>query len=185
MKQLHDLPIQFKREGSFESPDGVFNIPHYRIKGYVFKIIFSSNMGWEHLSVTLTTIVTQQSKKILKPVDRCATWEEMCFLKDLFWEVTECVVQFHPPMAEHISNHPYCLHLWRSTEKEFPAPDSIMVGIKGEFLDEILSAIKEVAPGYTYIQYMTAISTTRVADFKEDRTKYLEQVEACLLTLKL
>ena len=32
--------------------------------------------------------------------------------------------------SENISNHPYCLHLFRPTAFDFPVPPSIMVGIK-------------------------------------------------------
>lgn len=38
---------------------------------------------WEHVSVSLP--------------DRCPTWEEMCWVKSLFFEDEECVLQFHPP----------------------------------------------------------------------------------------
>lgn len=48
--------------------------------------------------------------------------------KDLFWEPHETVMQLHPPESEWISNHPYCLHLWRHVSREIPMPPSIMVG---------------------------------------------------------
>lgn len=70
---------------------------------------------WEHVSV---------SRK-----DRCPSWEEMCHVKDLFWEDDDCVVQYHPPRADWISNHQFCLHLWRPAGAELPRPPSMMVGI--------------------------------------------------------
>lgn len=69
---------------------------------------------WEHVSVSLD--------------DRCPTCDEMCIVKDLFWNDGECVIQFHPPKSEYINNMPYCLHLWRYV-KPFPLPPSIAVGI--------------------------------------------------------
>lgn len=83
----------------------------------VLRVIASSDGGWEHVSVSIAT--------------RCPTWEEMCFVKDQFWDVQDCVVQFHPPESEYVNNHPFCLHLWRQIGRDFPTPPSIMVGVKG------------------------------------------------------
>lgn len=69
--------------------------------------------GWEHVSVSLS--------------DRVPTWSEMCFIKILFWEPEDCVVQFHPPKSAEINVHPNVLHLWRSTKHKFPLPPRILV----------------------------------------------------------
>ncbi len=55
----------------------------------------------------------------------------MCFIKDLFWDEDDVVVQYHPAKSDYVNNHQYTLHLWRPTEGEMPTPPSIMVGIKG------------------------------------------------------
>jgi hypothetical protein len=79
--------------------------------------IVASDIGeWEHVSVSTKT--------------RCPTWDEMCDIKALFWEDEETVMQLHPPKSQHISNMPFCLHLWRPKALEIPLPPSIMVGIK-------------------------------------------------------
>lgn len=64
--------------------------------------------GWEHVSVSR--------------VDRCPTWDEMCFVRRLFFEPHETVVQYHPPEGDKINAHPFCLHLWRWTTGPFPMP---------------------------------------------------------------
>ncbi len=69
---------------------------------------------FEHVSVSLE--------------DRCPTWEEMCWVKSLFWEPEEVVVQYHPPESEYVNRHPYCLHLWRPIGVEVPRPPSVTVG---------------------------------------------------------
>ena len=74
------------------------------------------NIPWEHVSVSTK--------------NRCPRWDEMCFVKDLFWEPEQAVMQLHPPRSTWINNHPYCLHLWRSLEREIPLPPSIAVGYK-------------------------------------------------------
>lgn len=72
---------------------------------------------WEHVSISLP--------------NRCPTWEEMCFVKNLFFEEHETVIQYHPPKSEYVNNHPYCLHLWRPKAAQIPLPPSILVGLKG------------------------------------------------------
>jgi hypothetical protein len=79
----------------------------------------SDGFGWEHVSVSLNPILK-----------RCPTWEEMCFIKGLFWDAEDCVLQFHPAKNDYINNHPYCLHLWRPIGIEIISPPSILVGTK-------------------------------------------------------
>lgn len=71
---------------------------------------------WEHVSVSLP--------------NRCPTWDEMALVKSIFWDEDDCVVQFHPPRAEYVNNHPFCLHLWRPVDEPMPMPPSILVGYK-------------------------------------------------------
>lgn len=93
--------------------NGLFEVP---FESYVLRIIASDGEGWEHVSVSLN--------------NRTPNWREMSFVKDLFWDETDCVMQLHPPKSEYINNHPYCLHLWRPIGKEIPIPDSLLVGYK-------------------------------------------------------
>lgn len=72
--------------------------------------------GWEHVSVSVER--------------RTPNWLEMSFVKNLFWDEDECVVQFHPPKSDYVNNHAFVLHLWRHKTLEFPRPPSIMVGDK-------------------------------------------------------
>ena len=105
--------------------NGMFQLPYDRDKNIWFNCMISDGMGWEHVSITLFRRV--MLKKI--PIDRCPTWEEMCFVKSVFWNDDEAVMQLHPPKKDWVSNHPYCLHLWRPTIETIPLPMSIMVGI--------------------------------------------------------
>lgn len=88
-------------------------------KGLHLFCIASNELGWEHVSVTL------------EKEARCPTWEEMCYIKDIFWSPEESVVQYHPHKDAYINNHPYCLHMWRSTRFEIPVPDPLLVGLPG------------------------------------------------------
>lgn len=107
-------------QSSKGSPFGMFRVPeHGKARTMCIIACDGEETGWEHVSVSL-------------PFDsrKCPSWDEMCIVKDLFWDESECVVQFHPPKSEHVNNHSGCLHLWRFTG-EFPQPPSILVGIKG------------------------------------------------------
>jgi len=73
------------------------------------------SQGWEHVSVSCRR--------------RCPNWIEMSFVKNLFWEPEECVVQFHPPESQYINNHRFVLHLWRNRNFEFQLPPQHMIGL--------------------------------------------------------
>jgi hypothetical protein len=68
---------------------------------------------WEHVSVSIGT--------------HCPSWEEMNWVKELFWENEECVMQIHPPKSQYKNLHPFTLHLWRPKEQQIPLPPRIMV----------------------------------------------------------
>ena len=83
-------------------------------------IIWSFGGGWEQVS--------------MNDKSKTPTWEEMCDLKDMFWDEDETVVQYHPAKSEYVNNLKHCLHLWKPIEQysgKLPIPDSILVGIKG------------------------------------------------------
>ena len=63
---------------------------------------------WDHVSVS----------KIYKP----PTWDEMCYVKLLFFGDEECVVQFHPPKSQYVNLYPNVLHLWKLANGSFPMP---------------------------------------------------------------
>lgn len=101
---------QFQYDSETGDHFGAFVIPRGKT-GVSLRVIASSpdeEVQWEHVSVSLE--------------NRCPTWEEMSFIKSLFWDPTETVIQFHVPDAEHINFHKFCLHLWRPTGFDIPRP---------------------------------------------------------------
>lgn len=113
--------------------NGFFVIPHHKIALYWFQCQVSDGMGWGHVSVSLIKEVNVQHTKgkakwVKERVERCPTWEEMCYIKSLFFDDEESVMQLHPPKSQWVNNHPYCLHLWKPFENEIPLPLKIMVG---------------------------------------------------------
>ena len=79
----------------------------------------SGGTGWDHVSAG----VLGPDRRLC----RCPTWEEMCWLKGLFWHDDECVVQFHPPADEYVNTHPFVLHLWRDAKNGHPTPPTLLV----------------------------------------------------------
>lgn len=98
---------------------GFIRLPRKNKTGFTkASIIWSWGEGWEHVSVS--------------PLNgSMPTWEDMCLIKDMFWEDDKCVVQYHPPKSEYVNNMSNCLHLWRPIALEIPIPPSLLVGLKG------------------------------------------------------
>lgn len=100
--------------------NGFFNIPHHKISNYVFRVMASDGMGWEHISVS----VAQKDKN----ASRCPTWFEMCYIKDLFWDAEDCTIQYHPKKSQYVNVHEFCLHIWRPINAEILQPPREMAG---------------------------------------------------------
>lgn len=92
---------------------GVFRVPS-PTGGQTLTIIATAGEGWDHVSVSLP--------------NRCPNWPEMDHVKRLFFREEETAMQLHVPPSDHISHHPYCLHLWRPQGVEIPRPPGWMVG---------------------------------------------------------
>ena len=124
MKDLHTLDQYRLDKRKFfgtmgDSGNGIFKV---FVHGVSFQVIASNGGGWEHVSV----VPGSPNRK------KCPTWDEMCAIKDMFFEPEETVIQYHPPKSDYVNNHPYCLHLWRPIGQEIPRPPAIFVGLKGE-----------------------------------------------------
>ena len=80
------------------------------LKGQQFRLIAVENgIGWDHVSVTMAA-------------SRTPTWDEMVWVKRLFFGDDETVIQFHPAAGDYINLHTRCLHLWRRCDGDFPMP---------------------------------------------------------------
>jgi hypothetical protein len=114
------VPDQWRiRRGPLKSTEldgcnGAFAIPTF--SGVTLNVIASNGGGWEHVSVSAP--------------NRTPTWEEMCFIKDKFWDPEDCVIQYHPRVSEYVNCHPHCLHMWKPLSVSVPEPPSWMVGAK-------------------------------------------------------
>lgn len=98
---------------SYDGFNGAIHMPDW-----VGSIVVSWGGGWEHVSVS-------PFKHHITP-----SWDDMCYIKNLFWNEDECAVQYHPPKFQYVNNMPNCLHLWKPAGHDVEMPPSIMVGIR-------------------------------------------------------
>jgi len=114
---MFKIPNEYRiRDGELGSTDeagnnGAFLIPY---QSFMLRVIASDGMGWEHVSVSLP--------------NRTPNWREMCFIKDLFWDVEDVVIQYHPAKSEYVNVHDNCLHMWKPVGVELPTPPKELVG---------------------------------------------------------
>lgn len=94
-------------EGSIE---GAFLIMYGNKR---LRVICGCGEGWDHVSVSLR--------------HRTPTWEEMNFIKNLFFEKEETAFQFHPAESEYVNFHKNVLHIWRSWDDPIKLPPRWML----------------------------------------------------------
>lgn len=115
MRPVEEILERICKEGRIISggpEDGGFAAMYPR-RGTYLRMIASWEEGWEHVSVSTAS--------------RVPHWDEMQFIKELFWLDDEVVMQLHPAKSRYINTHPFVLHLWRPTEQEIPTPPLDMV----------------------------------------------------------
>ena len=100
--------VRSRRGDSF----GAFKLRHPRT-GKIYHVMAAADEGWDHVSVS-------------RPNRTLPTWDEMCWVKDLFFLPEETVVQYHPAKGKNVDRYPV-LHLWRPQDVELPMPPIIFV----------------------------------------------------------
>lgn len=104
--------------------NGIFIMSYPKDSNISFFCIVSDGneeIPWEHVSARARRLNGQG-----KWHERVPNWDELCFLKDLFWQPDEVVVQYHPKKENYVNIHPNVLHLWRF-KGEMPTPPTICV----------------------------------------------------------
>lgn len=115
MKPIEEIRNAVGLQITNEGVDGFAGwIYLHGIRNKRVSVVCSWGGGWEHVSIAYA--------------NKTPTWEEMCKVKDMFWNDEECVVQYHPPKSKYVNFHPYCLHLWRKVGENFETPPKHFVG---------------------------------------------------------
>lgn len=109
--------------------NGAFVLPYPHVTRSELLVVVSDQMGWEHASVSVFAET------------RTPTWDEMCYVKNLFWLPEEAVIQVHPPESQYIRDCPFALHMWRPVAGKMRLPPSFMVGFSSEPLVEAGDAV--------------------------------------------
>ena len=78
--------------------------------GVSMRVIASWGGEWDHVSVSLP--------------NRTPTWQEMEYVKRLYFKPEEWAIEYHAAVSDHINNHPFCLHIWRPQDGSIPTPPS-------------------------------------------------------------
>lgn len=106
-----DLPGYVKMPN--ESIQGAFLIPYGDVPIVQLKVMSGCGEGWDHVSVSVQ--------------GRCATWDEMNWIRGLFFEPEETVIQIHAPASQYVNFHKHTLHLWRSWSQKVELPPQWMI----------------------------------------------------------
>ena len=88
--------------------------------GWRLACLASDGEGWEHVSI--------HAYNETRTKQRVPTWKEMSYVKRLFWDRSDVVMQLHPAEEDYVNCHPSVLHLWRPTAEHIPVPPAEFVG---------------------------------------------------------
>lgn len=113
IKKTPNLFIETEAEN-----DGISGKYYDKYSGKFLNFIFSYQMGWEHLSVSMP--------------NKTPSWDQMCMMKNIFWNEDEACAEYHPKKEDYVNNHKHCLHIWKPTNEVLPLPPSILVGFRSE-----------------------------------------------------
>lgn len=128
IEEMHKAPRVLVMTKSDDGFNGTIHMPKW-----TGSIVVSWGGGWEHVSV-------RPFKKHITP-----SWDDMCYIKNLFWNDKECAVQYHPPKSQYVNNMPNCLHIWKPVGHNPEMPPSILVGIRdGQNAESVRREISEV-----------------------------------------
>ncbi len=129
------VPEQHRLKGTQDfygapgEPFGAFKLDSPTRKGYEILVIASPGgdvgegriVAWEHVSVHVSSNFTGAW------ADYTPTWEEMDYVKGLFWDEADVVMQLQVNDGQKVNVHKHTLHLWRPTDREIPLPDRDLV----------------------------------------------------------
>ena len=121
---------RFQEPPYLSAPGSTFGAFQIRRNGVILQVIATDGViestapkgpheDWEHVSASAYDTMFRK--------ERTPRWEEMCFLKDQFWNEDEVVIQFHPAKSDYVNIHDFVLHLWRWKKGIFPTPPKICV----------------------------------------------------------
>lgn len=113
MRNLEEIKSTNNLQILAEAHDGIKGLYFDRENKKTLTFIFSWGGGWEHLSVSMP--------------HKTPSWDQMCMMKNIFFNEEECCVEYHPRKSDYVNNHAHCLHIWRPIGQEIIIPPKIFV----------------------------------------------------------
>ena len=102
--------LRFPEQYRVQSVYGLnsFLVPFNAAKLAVLASIDTDDNGikWEHVSVSLK--------------NRIPNWQELKFIKMIFWDPEDEVIQFFMPQSKCVKLYNNCVHLWRPINIKLP-----------------------------------------------------------------
>jgi hypothetical protein len=95
---------------------GVFEMLNTKSEKLICIAADADTTGWQHVSCYVIYVSNGRPKR------KIPSWSDMCYVKSVFWDDEDCVVQYHLPKSQYVNDNPYVLHLWRSALQEMPMP---------------------------------------------------------------
>lgn len=87
-------------------------------------VIAACGRGWDHVNVHTLVPFRGNYAEYMR---RTPTWDEMDYVRKLFFRGDEWVIQYHPPASKYINKHSHTLHMWRPQDEAVPTPPAWMV----------------------------------------------------------
>lgn len=90
-------------------PPGIYRCDVRLANGLEGDVIFGfDEEGWQHVSFA-------PYKQRITP-----SWDDMCAIKDIFWNDEEEAIQIHPKKSQYVNFKSNCLHLWSRGDLTLP-----------------------------------------------------------------
>jgi hypothetical protein len=106
-------PTEFETPSIFPNVLRSYEFPSPKVKGGKLQVLASTDNSdkgrLEHISV----------KGYTKTSFYTPCWDEMCYIKDAFFEAEQVVIQLHPKKSQHVNINENTLHLWRKEDGSY------------------------------------------------------------------
>ena len=106
-------PKQFEQPSLFPDVLKSYEFPSPMKKGAVLQVLVSID------SSTRGTLEHVSAKGVFAGNTYTPSWDEMCFVKDQFFDEEEVVIQLHPKRSEYVNMSKNTLHLWREVNGSY------------------------------------------------------------------
>ncbi len=106
-------PVEFETPSIFPDILRSYDFPSPHMKGGRLQVIASTDRAnegaLEHVSI----------KGYTRTAHYTPSWDEMCYIKDMFFDPEQVVIQLHPKRSAYVNVSENTLHLWRKVDGSY------------------------------------------------------------------